>query len=134
MQSTLSDHLPLFPSHELSSILTPTKASHLPKRDPLSPDQCAQLLKALGDPDRLRLVQALRSGPCCVSDLATKLELEIANVSHHLGVLRRAGLVVTQRQGKQIIYELPQDVLQRDVNDQTCEHLNLGCCRLEIPG
>ena len=108
--------------------------THLPRRDPLSPDQCALLLKALGDRDRLRLVQALRSGPCCVSDLASQLELEIANVSHHLGVLRRAGLVVTQRQGKQIIYELPQEVLQRDDSDQTCEHLNLGCCRLEIPG
>jgi ArsR family transcriptional regulator, nickel/cobalt-responsive transcriptional repressor len=106
----------------------------MPRRDPLSSDQCAQLLKALGDRDRLRLVQALRSGPCCVSDLAERLSLELANVSHHLGVLRRAGLVVSSRNGKQIIYELPEQILQRDDADETCEHLNLGCCRLEIPG
>jgi ArsR family transcriptional regulator len=106
----------------------------MPRRDPLSADQCAQLLKALGDKDRLRLVQALRSGPCCVTDLAERLELELANASHHLGVLRRAGLVVTSRNGKQIIYELPEQILQREGSDPQCEHLNLGCCRLEIPG
>ena len=106
----------------------------MPRRDPLSADQCALLLKALGDGDRLRLVQALRSGPCCVSDLAERLGLELANVSHHLGVLKRAGLVISTRNGKQIIYELPEQILQRDADDETCEHLNLGCCRLEMPG
>ena len=105
----------------------------MPRRDPLSSEQCAQLLKALGDKDRLRLVQALRSGPCCVSDLAERLSLELANVSHHLGVLRRAGLVNSTRNGKQIIYELPDEILQRGTAEN-CEHLNLGCCRLEIPG
>ncbi len=106
----------------------------MPRRDPLSATECALLLKALGDRDRLRLVQALRSGPCCVSDLAERLSLELANVSHHLGVLRRAGLVVSERSGKQIIYELPDQILQRDAQGEACEHLNLGCCRLEIPG
>lgn len=106
----------------------------MPRRDPLSAEQCALLLKALGDRDRLRLVQALRSGPSCVSDLAAQLELEMPNVSHHLGVLRRAGLVTTSRNGKQIIYTLPENILQRNDDDPVCEHLNLGCCRLEIPG
>ena len=106
----------------------------MPRRDPFSATECALLLKALGDRDRLRLVQALRAGPCCVSDLAERLDLELANVSHHLGVLRRAGLVVSQRSGKQIIYELPEQILQRDAENEACEHLNLGCCRLEIPG
>ncbi|RLS53557.1 MAG: ArsR family transcriptional regulator [Planctomycetota bacterium] len=106
----------------------------MPRRDPLSVEQCAQLLKALGDPDRLRLIQALRSGPRCVSDLATELHLELANASHHLGVLRRAGLVMTSRNGKQVIYELPERVLQQEGQSGASGHLNLGCCRLEIPG
>lgn len=106
----------------------------MPRRDPLSADQCALLLKALGDRDRLRLVQALRAGPSCVTDLAERLGLELANVSHHLGVLRRAGLVVSTRSGKQIIYELPEQIWQREADAGSCEHLNLGCCRLEIPG
>lgn len=105
----------------------------MPRRDPLSADHCAQLLKALGDRDRLRLIQALRSGPSNVSDLAKRLDIKIANVSHHLGILRQAGLVKNFRNGKQIIYQLPDQILQRDVADAECEHLDLGCCRLEIP-
>lgn len=101
------------------------------KKDILSSAQCATLLKALADKERLRIIQLLRGGPLSVSDIADKLLLEIANVSHHLGVLRRASLVLTERQGKQIIYELSGDVLQKQQKD--CDHLNLGCCRLEIP-
>ena len=101
------------------------------KRAVLSPDRCAWLLRALGDPDRLRIIEALRKRPYAVSKLAARLRLDVANVSHHLGVLRRAELVTARRSGKQVIYALPDDVLQGDPED--CQHLNLGCCRLEIP-
>jgi len=101
------------------------------KLTPLSSDRCAVLLRALGDPDRLRIIEQLRQHPYAVSKLAIKLRLEVANVSHHLGVLKKAGLVLAKRDGKQIIYELPANVLQDDAED--CQHLNLGCCRLEIP-
>jgi len=97
----------------------------------LSSDRCALLLRTLGDPDRLRIVELLRQKPYAVSKIASKLRLEVANVSHHLGVLRKVGLVLAKRDGKQIIYELPANVLQDDA--EGCQHLNLGCCRLEIP-
>ncbi len=51
------------------------------------PAVCATYLKALGDPVRLQIVGALQSGPMSVSDLVLLLELEMANVSHHLRVL-----------------------------------------------
>jgi DNA-binding transcriptional ArsR family regulator len=100
-------------------------------KDVLTSDKCALLLKALADPDRLRLVQALRERPQSVSDLAALLDNEIGNVSHHLKVLRRQQLVTTRRDGKMIIYSLASGVFQ--ACDARTDKLELGCCRLEIP-
>ena len=103
------------------------------KADEFSPQQCAATLKVLADKDRLQIVQLLRQGPLTVSDIAGFLEVEIANVSHHLGVLRRSRLVSTKREGKHIYYSLAPDVWQRATRDRAVvEHLNLGCCRLEL--
>jgi DNA-binding transcriptional ArsR family regulator len=97
--------------------------------EPLEPQRCARMLKALADPERLRLVQALRAGPRNVSELAALLgKTEIVNVSHHLSVLRHAGLVLDERQGRYVVYRLHPDVFRPDA-----EHLDLGCCRLEMP-
>ncbi len=94
----------------------------------LQPERCARLLKALADPERLRIVDTLRQGPRNVSDLATLLDAEIVNVSHHLGVLRHAGLVLDEKQGRFVVYRLHPDIFR-----PSGEHLDLGCCRLEIP-
>src|SRR5262249_47885334 len=98
--------------------------------DPLQPKRCARLLKALGDPKRLRLIRLLQNGPCNVSDLAAALDMPLVNASHHLAVLRQAGLVETHRQGRFILYQLRPDVVQLT---ETAEYLDLGCCRLEMP-
>jgi DNA-binding transcriptional ArsR family regulator len=99
--------------------------------DDLSSQECAAVLKVLADKDRLRILQLLRQGPMTVTDIAEFLSLEIANVSHHLGVLRRNEMVLTERDGKNIYYELAPDMLQTQRGAK--QHLNLGCCRLEIP-
>ncbi|HWG47284.1 MAG TPA: metalloregulator ArsR/SmtB family transcription factor [Gemmataceae bacterium] len=93
----------------------------------LQPERCARLLKALADPERLRIIDCLRQGPRNVSDIAALLGVEIVNISHHLGVLRNAGLVLDEKQGRFVVYRLHPDIFQSG------EHLNLGCCRLEIP-
>lgn len=62
-------------------------------------DPPADLLRALADPVRRRLVEQLVSGPASAGDLARRLALPRVNVSHHLGVLAAAGLVdLRQRQ------------------------------------
>ncbi len=99
--------------------------------DQLSTAECATALKILGDRGRLRIIQALLQGPLAVSDLAELLSLEIGLVSHHLKVLRRNGMVSAERDGKNMYYELAPDLLQRSAGKTN--HLNLGCCRLEIP-
>lgn len=100
-------------------------------RDRLRSDQCARTLKAIGDPDRLKIIQCLQAGPRNVGEIATALSVELANISHHLRVLREAGLVVDDKQGKYVVYTLHPDVFKQG---QLADALDLGCCKLELPG
>ncbi len=104
-----------------------TKTMH----DQLQAGKCAKLLRALADPERLKIVQCLKAGPRCVGDVAQQLGAELVNVSHHLGVLRNTGFVVGRKQGKQVIYSLNPDVYIPATAD-SLDVLNLGCCRLEL--
>lgn len=100
--------------------------------DALESDRCARALRAIADRERLKIVQCLREGPKNVGEVAQQLGVELVNVSHHLGVLRQAGLVQDERQGRFIVYRLHPDVFHPTTKGQT-EHLDFGCCRLEIP-
>jgi DNA-binding transcriptional ArsR family regulator len=92
---------------------------------------CAERLKALSDPHRLRIVAALRYGELTVTDLAELLETELVTISHHLKILKHANLVEVRREGRFMYYRLHQDL----VNSQkkSVKFLDLGCCRLEMP-
>jgi DNA-binding transcriptional ArsR family regulator len=94
---------------------------------------CAERLKALADPERLRIVAALLAGPKHVGVLAEELKDTVVKVSHHLGVLRHAGIVLADKQGRFVEYALHPDVhIER--RDSTEENfLDLGCCRLALP-
>ena len=61
----------------------------------------AEVAKALGDPVRLQLVDVLRkhAGKVCVCELVPLFDLSQPTVSHHLKVLRQAGIVGSERQG-----------------------------------
>ena len=100
-------------------------------RDRLDSDQCARSLRAIGDPDRLKIIQCLQAGPRNVSELAVLLGAELANVSHHLRVLREASLVMDNKQGKFVVYSLNPEVFKPG---QPVDALDLGCCRLELTG
>ena len=100
-------------------------------KDPLSSKECAERLKALADEDRLRIVQLLRSGPQNVSDISAELKEDLANVSHHLQVLKRERIVETEKQGRFVVYRLHPDVFAATRSANDC--LDLGCCKLELP-
>ena len=68
-----------------------------------------------------------------VSELADLLNSQIVNVSHHLGVLRHAGLVQDVKHGRFVVYSLHPDVFRPGDDNHPVDHLDLGCCRLEIP-
>jgi DNA-binding transcriptional ArsR family regulator len=108
-------------------------SSFLVPKDPLQPERCAEQLKALSEPLRLRIVTHLRSGSKSVSELAELLDAEMVTVSHHLQILRHAHLVKTQRRGRFVLYRLHEEVFRPSESAKECEHLDLGCCRLELP-
>ncbi len=100
--------------------------------EPFPTPACADQLKALGDPIRLRIIDALRYGEMTVTDISLALELEMVIVSHHLGILKNAQLVERERDGRYINYRLRTDLLQK-ARGSAKDYLNLGCCRLEVP-
>lgn len=74
----------------------------------------APVLAALADPTRLRIVSILLDAPdgsCCGCDLEQPLELSQPTISHHLKVLREAGLVEGERQGRWVHYRVLPDRL-----------------------
>jgi ArsR family transcriptional regulator len=103
-------------------------------RDKLHSDDCAERLKALADPTRLKIIQCLQGGPMNVSAIADTLGDDIANVSHHLRVLRHAGLVTDQKQGKFVVYSLDPAVFRIQESGKAPDVADLGCCRLHLGG
>lgn len=70
-------------------------------------DDAVELMKALAEPSRLRMLTLLHEhGSLCVREFEQVLELPQYHVSRHLGILRRLGLVTTQRDGPRMNYHL----------------------------
>ncbi len=76
----------------------------------------ATLCKAIADPKRLLIIEALRRGPRTVGDLSTALELSQSNVSQHLAILRERGVVRARRLGNNVLYSLPNKKVLRAVD------------------
>ena len=74
-------------------------------------DAPTALLKALGEPNRWRIVELLSCEELCVCHLAEDLDLAQPLVSHHLKVLRDAGLVESEKHRQWTYYRLRRDVL-----------------------
>ena len=103
------------------------------ENDSFQSKSCADQLKALSEPIRLRIIDILRHGEMTVGDIAEFLETELVTVSHHLKILKHADLVEVKRDGRFMVYRLRHDLLQKAVG-RSGQYLNLGCCRLEVPG
>jgi ArsR family transcriptional regulator, arsenate/arsenite/antimonite-responsive transcriptional repressor len=76
----------------------------------------AQMFKALADPVRLRLVSLIgahQGGEVCVCELAEAFELTQPTISHHLKVLREAGIIDSERRGTWVYYRLEPAALER---------------------
>ncbi len=69
----------------------------------------AELFKALGDPTRLRIVQALALEELCVCDLTALMDISISAISHQLRLLRNLKVVKFRKSGKMAYYSLDDD-------------------------
>jgi ArsR family transcriptional regulator len=68
-----------------------------------------KIFKALADPNRLRITLLLRRRELCVCELMSVLRMEQSRVSHHMRVLREAGIAEDVREGRWIIYRIPAE-------------------------
>lgn len=73
------------------------------------------LFRALADPTRRRILELLAEGDRTAADIAEQFPIAFASVSHHLGVLKAASLVATEREGQFIRYRLNTTVFQEVV-------------------
>jgi ArsR family transcriptional regulator len=77
-----------------------------PPIDAVESESLAARFKALADPTRVAIVNRLAVGECCVCDLNAAFDLSQPTISHHLKVLRDAGLVESSRRGTWAYYRL----------------------------
>lgn len=70
----------------------------------------AAMLAAVGEPTRMLLLHRLTAGPAHVGKLAELVGAPVVNVSHHLGVMRQAGILEDTRAGRRKVYALRDDV------------------------
>jgi ArsR family transcriptional regulator len=85
--------------------------------------ELAEIFKALGDETRLTIVQLLVGKQLCVCDILDSFDMSQPAISHHLKILRQAGVVRDKREGKWIYYSL---------NPATLELLSCILCSLQL--
>jgi ArsR family transcriptional regulator len=76
--------------------------------------ELAAVFKALADPVRLRLFSLIAShadGEACVCDLTGEFDVSQPTISHHLKVLREAGLLISERRASWVYYRVAQDAV-----------------------
>ena len=76
-----------------------------------------QTIRALGDPTRREILRVLRAGDLTAGELGSLFPMTGASVSHHLAVLKEAGLVQAERNGRNIVYSLDSTVFQQALEE-----------------
>ena len=92
---------------------------------------CAERLKALSEPIRLRIVALLISGPQTVSEIATALSEDIVKISHHLSVLKNGRILSAAKKGRYVEYVLDPEIIQLGSN-MLGGQIDFGSCSVRI--
>ncbi|MEM9644781.1 MAG: metalloregulator ArsR/SmtB family transcription factor [Planctomycetota bacterium] len=80
-------------------------------------ERAAAIFRALGDPQRLRLLIMLEARSCCVSELAEALGEPLSAISQRLRILKSERIVLSRREGKHIFYSLADGHVSRLVTN-----------------
>lgn len=91
--------------------LSPEQLKNLKKITSKIPDDTvldddADILKALADPTRLKIIYLLKQGELCVCEIFTAMDKPQPTVSHHLNILKKAGLIKFRKEGVWVHYNL----------------------------
>lgn len=91
----------------------------------------AQVLKAMGHPSRLAILDAIANGEKCVGDLQAVVGSDLSTVSRHLAVLKHAGIIDDRKQGLQVFYSLRVPCVLNffDCIDAVLDTMPRGCTR-----
>jgi len=100
--------------------------------DARAASQVADALAAAGEPTRLRILFHLARGPLHVGALADLLGLPMVNMSHHLGVLRGAGLLADRKRGRRVEYSLDPAAVVSGADGAVLATLAVGSYRLAL--
>ncbi|NRA66264.1 MAG: winged helix-turn-helix transcriptional regulator [Pseudobacteriovorax sp.] len=90
-------------------------------------DQSSRKFRLLANPIRRKVLMLLIDAPYNVSQLISRLSIEQSLLSHHLGLLRKEGLVLSTRIGKEIVY-----AINPAVRDDKKQVFKLGCCDIRL--
>lgn len=82
-------------------------------------DECTAMFGALADATRLRILELLKErSELCVSDIAENFDMKQPSISHHLDVLKRAGLVASDKRGREVYYRVNPEAIIQCCGDQ----------------
>lgn len=87
-------------------------------------------LKALSEENRLRILRLLFKNKLNVTEISGRLEMSQYNVSKHLRIMREAGLLESEKQGKQRLYSVTPELKSRVAASHNV--LDLGCCTFRL--
>jgi len=91
---------------------------------------CIAALKALGEETRLRILRLLFKEPLSVNEISERLDVSQYNVSKHLRIMREAGLLEVEKDGKQRLYSVVEDLKAQVAANNNI--LDLGCCTFRL--
>lgn len=92
----------------------------------IAAEDCAEVLRVLADSTRLHVIRLLVDQPQRVGEMNKTLRIDQSLLSHHLRVMRDAGLVIPERDGKAVRYRLSPKLESQRLGNA----IDLGCCRL----
>lgn len=74
-------------------------------------DNCCDIFGALSDRTRLTILELVRQKERCVSEICEHFHISQPSVSHHLDILKRTGLVTTEKRGREVFYKYNGDTI-----------------------
>lgn len=92
----------------------------------------ARMFNSLGDPTRIKIATHLLNAPLHVGALAELVGEPMVNISHHLGVMRQAGVLVDEKSGRNVIYRFRDDIWKPGGGDGVLATLSFGPYRVYV--
>jgi ArsR family transcriptional regulator len=92
----------------------------------------AAMLAAVGEPTRIQVLHHLAQKPHHVGQLAELVGIPMVNMSHHLGVMRQAGLLDDTKDGRRVVYSLREEIFDPDCGPDALGVLTVGAYKLMI--